>query len=103
MTWFPLLDVAALENGEPRSVEMPGDIIALYQIGGEVFATSDICPHGNARLSEGWLSGHTIECPLHQALFDVRDGSLIDGPNCPGVRSYTVRVSNGVVELKMEL
>ena len=38
------------------------------------------CTHGNARLCDGFLMGHEIECPLHQGRFDVRDGRALCSP-----------------------
>ena len=35
---------------------------------------------GNARLCDGFLTGHEIECPLHQGRFDVRDGRALCSP-----------------------
>ncbi len=55
-----------------------GREIALYSVGGELFAADNQCSHGNARLCEGFLLDHRIECPLHQGRFDVRNGA----PTC---------------------
>ena len=54
--------------------------IALYGVDGEVYATDNLCTHGNARLCDGFLMGHEIECPLHQGRFDVRDGRALCSP-----------------------
>lgn len=40
----------------------------------------DICPHANALLSQGFMDGETIECPLHGALFDIRTGQCLREP-----------------------
>jgi nitrite reductase/ring-hydroxylating ferredoxin subunit len=50
-----------------QQIEIKGCKIALYRCRGEFFATSDICTHAFALLSDGWLDGHEIECPLHGA------------------------------------
>lgn len=69
-----------------------GISIALYLVDGAYFATSDLCTHGQARLSEGYLDGFLIECPLHQGLFDVRTGE-VEGPPCTkAVVAFPVRV-----------
>jgi len=51
--------------------------IALYHPdGGEIRATGNICAHGHAYLTDGWLTGEgLIECPLHAGCFDVRTGA----------------------------
>jgi naphthalene 1,2-dioxygenase system ferredoxin subunit len=79
-----------------------GRDIALYNAGGEIFATDNICTHGHARLCEGFLEGHEIECPLHQGKFDVRTGQPTCAPVTEAVRWYPVRVDGGRVFLALD-
>ena len=45
------------------------------------YALSDHCSHLGGPLHEGELSdGHDVTCPLHESVFDLRDGSLVHGP-----------------------
>ena len=73
--------------------------IALYNAGGEIFATDNICTHGHARLCEGFLEGHEIECPLHQGRFDIRTGAPTCAPVTEAIRSYPIRIEGGRVFL----
>jgi naphthalene 1,2-dioxygenase ferredoxin component len=58
-----------------------GVAVALYGVETAYYATLDQCTHGHAQLSEGYLEGFLIECPLHQGLFDIRNGD-VKGPPC---------------------
>ena len=71
--------------------------IALYGVDGEVYATDNLCTHGNARLCDGFLMGHEIECPLHQGRFDVRDGRALCSPLRENLVTYPVRIEDGIV------
>jgi naphthalene 1,2-dioxygenase system ferredoxin subunit len=82
-------------------VVVAGRDIALYNAGGEIFATDNICTHGQARLCEGFLEGHEIECPLHQGRFDVRTGQPTCAPVTEAIRSYPVRIEGGRVFLAL--
>ncbi|AER57618.1 Rieske (2Fe-2S) domain protein [Pseudoxanthomonas spadix BD-a59] len=77
-------DVLCVQAGSRR--------LALYNVNGEFHATDDMCSHGKASLCEGFLEGYLIECPLHQGLFDVRDGSPAGTPVTEGINSYLVQV-----------
>lgn len=58
-----------------------GRDIALYRVDGEVFATDNLCSHGQARLCDGFLLGHEIEFPFHDPagyMNPNRVGALID-------------------------
>jgi naphthalene 1,2-dioxygenase system ferredoxin subunit len=79
-----------------------GRDIALYSVEGKIFATDNICTHGHARLCEGFLEGHEIECPLHQGKFDVRNGQPTCAPVTEAIRSYPVRIEAGRVFLALD-
>lgn len=76
--------------------------IALYNAGCEIFATDNICTHGHARLCEGFLEGHEIECPLHQGRFDIRTGAPTCAPVTEAIRSYPIRIEGGRVFLAID-
>lgn len=101
-TW---IDVAAADDvfeGAAIAVTPEGRDIAVYKTeSGEVFATDNICTHGHARLCDGFLEGHEIECPFHQGRFDIRDGSPTAEPCTEAVKSYPVKVESGRVWLSL--
>jgi naphthalene 1,2-dioxygenase system ferredoxin subunit len=78
-----------------------GRDIALYGVDGAVYATDNLCTHGHARLCDGFLDGHEIECPLHQGKFDVRSGAPTCQPVTDAVRTYPVRIEGGRVYLAL--
>jgi naphthalene 1,2-dioxygenase system ferredoxin subunit len=92
---------AAPEIGVPEDdvigLQLAGKAIALYKVGGTVFATDNTCTHGQARLCDGFLDGYEIECPLHQGKFDIRTGRATCAPAAQDLRSYPVRIENGQV------
>src|SRR5919107_2885540 len=71
--------------------------VAVFNADGELFAIDDTCTHQDASLSEGWLEGCQIECPLHAASFDLRTGEPT-GPSAKRpVRTYPTQVRDGVI------
>ena len=105
----------ALENNTHTSVAIgsasdvaPGDMIAghlpdgtrvaIYNVEGQLYATDDLCTHGNASLvDEESLEGCTIECGLHLGTFDVRTGKVLGAPCTKALRTYPVRNDSGTV------
>jgi 3-phenylpropionate/trans-cinnamate dioxygenase ferredoxin subunit len=81
-----------------ESVRIPGEpAIAVFNADGEFYAIDDTCSHQDASLSEGWLEGCFVECPLHAALFDLRTGMPTCLPAKKAVRTYPVLVEDGVI------
>lgn len=99
--WVDALSAADLPEDDVMGVAVAGRDIALYTVGDAVYATDNLCTHGHARLCDGFLDGHEIECPLHQGKFDVRDGRPTCAPITAAVRSYPVRVEGGRVFLQI--
>ena len=92
--------VAAREDVKPGvmfAADLAGTSIALTEINGEIFAINDTCTHEFALLSEGFLEGDEIECPLHQARFSMRDGKCLMGPATQDLDTYEVKVAGGDV------
>lgn len=87
----------AIPEDDVIGVTIDGRDIALYGVAGEVFATDNLCTHGNARLCDGFLEGHEIECPLHQGKFDVRTGAAMCAPLTEAVKVYPIKVEAGKV------
>ena len=99
--WTDLIDAGAVPEGDVISVVAGDQELALYRVAGEVFATSNVCTHGQARLCDGWLEGHEIECPLHQGRFDIRNGHAMCAPLTENLRVFAVRVERRRVHVAM--
>ncbi|AHN76739.1 naphthalene 1,2-dioxygenase [Pandoraea pnomenusa] len=90
--WMEAASRDAIPEDDVIGVVVAGRDIALYGVDGEVFATDNVCTHGNARLCDGFLDGHEIECPLHQGKFDVRTGAALCAPLTEAVKIYPIRI-----------
>lgn len=101
-SWVDAMAADALRGDDVVGVEVAGRDIAIYRIGDEVYATDNICTHGQARLCDGFLLGHEIECPLHQGRFDVRDGLATCEPAEEPLRSYPVKIEGQRVWLRLD-
>jgi 3-phenylpropionate/trans-cinnamate dioxygenase ferredoxin subunit len=89
--------VTDVAPGRGRLVEVAGRLIALFNCAGTFYAIDDTCTHAEASLSEGFLEGSTVECPLHGARFDLRTGAAIWSPAFVPVATYEVRVEGADV------
>src|SRR5690606_24442227 len=78
--------------------------IALYHLpGGEIRATDDLCTHGQAFLSEGWMTEDgQVECPLHGGCFDIRTGEPTMAPCEIAIRTYDVRIDGEDIYLSLQ-
>ena len=100
--WIDVAAEADLFEGAGIAVNPQGLDIALFSVDGEVFAIDNLCSHGNAKLCDGFVKGHNVECPHHQAQFNLRDGTVTCGPATDAVRSRPVKIQDGRVFIQCE-
>lgn len=90
--WIDSCSLDDIPEDDVIGVQVQGRDIAFYRIDDDVFATDNICTHGHARLCDGFLEGHEIECPLHQGRFDIRNGKAMCEPLTENIRTYPVKI-----------
>lgn len=84
--------------GKARRIDFGGRFVAVWRLEDGFFAIEDSCPHAAASLASGLLEeDYVVACPRHGSQFDLRSGRLISLPAVRGVRSYAVKVEDGVV------
>jgi naphthalene 1,2-dioxygenase ferredoxin component len=101
MTWTAATSLDQLTEGDVCAVTINEREIALYLVEGQVFASDNHCTHGDARLSEGFLMDHCIECPLHQGQFDVRTGEPMCSPVTQAIKIYPAKIEAGKVLVQL--
>lgn len=74
--------------------------IGVYDVDGELHAIEDICPHAAANLTQGFVDGCEVECPLHNAVFDVTTGKHLRGEPCRDVKTFPVRLVDRRIEVQ---
>lgn len=100
--WIDAMARDDVPEGDVIGIKVAGKDIAIYDVEGEVFATDNLCTHGAARMSDGFLEGREIECPLHQGRFDVCTGKAMCAPLTDNIRTYPVKIENLRVMLKLD-
>ena len=91
--------VSELDDGSMSRFEAGNRTLLVARAGNNFFATEASCTHEEADLSLGILSIYVLTCPLHQAKFDIRGGTVLEGPN--GTDPSTIRAL-GTFRTKVE-
>jgi anthranilate 1,2-dioxygenase ferredoxin component len=100
-TWIEIAHETDIGEGDVRPYDAAGLPVAVFRVGGELYALHDLCTHGAARLSDGWVDGACVECPLHQGLVEIATGQPRSAPIVEPSRTYRVRVVDGRVEVEV--
>jgi len=102
MTWLHVANSDQLQEGDVISVSVENKTIAIYQHLGKYYATDNICTHQYALLSDGYFEDGCIECPLHQARFDVRTGQALCAPATKDLQTFPTMLEGSQILLKIE-
>ncbi|MDW4498912.1 nitrite reductase small subunit NirD [Sulfitobacter sp. D35] len=92
------IDIGPLEAIAPRGARVLrtafGCIAVFRTAEDEVYAIDNTCPHRGGPLAEGIVHGHSVTCPLHNWVFDLRTGEA-QGSDSGAVGTYGIRVEAG--------
>lgn len=95
---IPVCPVADLPEGTARRVTAEGaEPIAVFHADGDLYSVDDTCTHQDASLTDGYLEGCYVECPLHASSFDLRTGKPTGPPAKRAVRTHPVVVRDGMI------
>jgi nitrite reductase/ring-hydroxylating ferredoxin subunit len=103
MTESIRVDKAPLpEEGRSVRVVANGAPVAVFRVGGVLYALDARCTHVGGPLDKGVLKGTQVTCPLHGSVFDVRNGEVIRGPARRRATAYRVRVEEETLVLERD-
>jgi 3-phenylpropionate/trans-cinnamate dioxygenase ferredoxin component len=85
-----------LRVGRGMVVRVAGRDVALFNVGGNIYAISDACAHAGASLGSGKLRGNIVTCPGHGFRYDVTTGHCV---SISGLRvaAYPVSIVDGKI------
>lgn len=88
-----------VQLGAILAVAVGDQQVALYEVDGEVLATTDVCPHAYCLLSESAdvVANDEVECSCHGSRFSIRTGGNINPPSSDPLQTYRVEVRDGEV------
>ncbi|MDP6551720.1 MAG: non-heme iron oxygenase ferredoxin subunit [Arenicellales bacterium] len=98
-TWVDIGVIEDLPLGTMKRVDLGRHRILVANVEGTPLAVADTCTHEDASLSMGALKGDKVKCPLHGSRFCLRSGRALDEPAQVDLESYSVRLSNGRLEV----
>jgi nitrite reductase (NADH) small subunit len=100
--WVRITRVDSIPLREGRAVQIAGHDIAIFNLGDRFLAVENKCPHRGGPLADGIVSGGNVVCPLHAWKVDLTSGEVTNQPAAPQcVRTFPVRVENGVISLEI--
>lgn len=92
--------------GQSRLVEVDELQVAVFNLGGDLFAMEDVCTHDGSPLlgcglaTDVLVQGDEIMCPRHGARFCIRTGEALSPPAYEPISMFPVRILDGIVQIR---
>jgi nitrite reductase/ring-hydroxylating ferredoxin subunit/uncharacterized membrane protein len=100
-TWTAVMAEDDLDEEAPVRIEVEETLVLLYRKGERIYAIGAVCSHAGGPLEEGKFDGYCVQCPWHDSVFDLRDGSPVHGPTTYAQPHYQARIEDGMIEIRV--
>ena len=100
--WTRAVAVGDVEQDDLVGVDLEGHAIAVYNLRRRYYATANLCTHEYACLSDGFVIDDIIECPRHQGQFHIPTGEAKGAPVHVALKTYPVKVEDGIVFVALD-
>ena len=84
--------------GEGRRYLFNGEEIGIFNLGKEILAISNRCPHQGGPLSDGIVVGTEVICPMHARKVNLKSGCVANEKE--KVKVFEVVLKGGEIFLK---
>jgi NAD(P)H-dependent nitrite reductase small subunit len=100
--WVPTVRCEDIPLQEGRCFHHGNRDIGIFNLGDRFLAIDNACPHMGEPLSEGFLMGTIVVCPLHAWKFDLCTGNLTSPRDFEAsVETFRTRLEDGVVLVEL--
>ena len=73
----------------------------IYYLKDGFFATDGICTHEEVHLEDGLVTDDEIECPMHQGIFNIKTGAVIQDPPCEALKTYKIKLDEDKIYINI--
>lgn len=91
ITWHRACALDELEKDDIIEVKINGKCYGLYWLDSGYYATDGLCSHEGVPLIDGIVQDDVIECPKHNARFNILTGEVLRRPASRNLQTYPVK------------
>ncbi|HWG75085.1 MAG TPA: Rieske (2Fe-2S) protein [Acidimicrobiales bacterium] len=102
MAWHTVAKRADLPEGRGWPVRVEGRPIAVFAVGGGVYAVENLCGHIGSPIDDGAVTDGCVTCPWHGWTYDLATGEqLITVGRRAGLRTYPALIEGDHVLVEL--
>lgn len=98
--FLPIVKLNDLREGRGKLITINKYSIALFLYDGAIYAFDNYCPHQGGDLSDGYIKGGEINCPIHHWSFNLKTGAYSFNESIK-IKTYITEIRNGVIYIDL--
>tara|TARA_Y100000768_G_C23558842_1_gene487211 strand:- start:64 stop:372 length:309 start_codon:yes stop_codon:yes gene_type:complete len=99
--WVYVCENSEIDFEDLKRFDHQNKTYCIYNIKDGFFATDGMCTHEDVHLEDGLVTDNEIECPMHQGIFNIKTGKVIQDPPCDDLRTYPIKVENNKIYIQI--
>ncbi|MBI04924.1 MAG: Rieske family ferredoxin [Pelagibacteraceae bacterium] len=100
--WIYVCEKDEVDFEDLKRFDYENKTYCIYNIKEGFFATDGYCTHEEVHLEDGLVIDNEIECPMHQGIFDIKTGKVIQDPPCEDLKTYSVKIEDNKVYIEID-
>jgi len=90
-------ELSDIPSGTIFPVNIEDKNLMIVNLDGKLYALDRTCTHETADLSNGFLTGCEVTCPLHLSRFDLKTGSVQNPPATTPLKTYNLKIEGKTI------
>lgn len=88
--------------GTSKLFVVDGEMIGVFNVGGQFFALANECPHAGASLAHGCMEDGVVSCRIHHWRFSIGTGKYLDEDKPEyDAQAYRLRIVDDDVQVEI--
>ena len=90
--WVYVCDKNEIDFEDTKRFDYNDKTYCLYHLEDGFYATDGLCSHEDVHLEDGLVIDNEIECPMHQGIFNIKTGEIVQDPPCEKLSTYEIKI-----------
>tara|TARA_Y100000590_G_scaffold348099_1_gene398953 strand:+ start:777 stop:1088 length:312 start_codon:yes stop_codon:yes gene_type:complete len=100
--WIFVCEKDDIDFEDLKRFDYANKTYCIYSIKEGFFATDGMCTHEDVHLEDGLVIDNEIECPMHQGIFNIKTGKVIQDPPCEDLKTYPIKIENNKIYIQLD-
>ena len=90
--WLEVSEEVGIEVEDIIRFDHDNKTYCVYKLEDGYYATDGLCTHETVHLEDGLVMDDEIECPMHQGIFNIKTGEVVQDPPCEKLSTYEIKI-----------